>query len=67
MVRFVVKERDLNEPCFVIDEDAGLILELNPPADLEGAKAFAAYLNGNVRKIRYDTSRDKHPPEPIRG
>ena len=28
MVKFVVKEREENEACFVIDEDEGLIFEL---------------------------------------
>jgi hypothetical protein len=44
MVKFVVKEREENEACFVIDEDEGLIFELKPPADLAAAKAFAADL-----------------------
>jgi hypothetical protein len=39
MVKFVVKEREDNEACFVTDEDEGLIF----------AKAFAAYLNNNIR------------------
>ena len=54
MVKFVVKERGEGEACFVTDEDQGLIFEMKPPADYEAAKAFAAYLNENIREIKYD-------------
>jgi hypothetical protein len=53
MVKFVVKERDRDGPCFVIDEDEGIIFELKPAADFEAANAFAALLNNNVREIKY--------------
>jgi hypothetical protein len=28
---------------------------------------YAAYLNNNIREIKYDTSGEEYPPEPMRG
>ncbi|KAB2918520.1 MAG: hypothetical protein F9K29_08105 [Hyphomicrobiaceae bacterium] len=51
MVKFVAKERNPNEACFVIDEDSQLVFELQKPADLAQAEAVAKYLNTNVRAV----------------
>ena len=51
MVKFVAKERNPNEACFVIDEDSQLVLELQKPADLAQAEAVAKFLNQNVRAV----------------
>jgi hypothetical protein len=56
-VMFTVKERDVNEPCFVCDEQTNVILELNSPADIEHAQEVKAFLGKHIRLIRIP----KHP------
>lgn len=51
MPKFTAKERDVDEACFVVEENSKLIIELNKPADLAQAEAVAKYLNRHVRAL----------------
>ena len=66
-VKFTVKERQEGERCFVVEEDEGIMFELQPPADIKHAREVAAFLNQNLDELCYDTTRDEYPPMPLKG
>lgn len=65
MVKFVAKERNPNEPCFIYEEEHEMIIDLKPPADLREAEELAKTLNDRIKKITYDP--DSLPPTGGRG
>ena len=54
MCKFTVKERDQGRPCFIVEEENRIDLEIRAPADLSHAHEVAAFLNRHIKEVTVD-------------